>query len=160
MRFWITLCATGPRRKPSVKFPTRSRFYNLRLPKSSENFQIVDYCRFQAQKKIVVKTRFHDYRRRRIHWQIAGGLDARRARMFFRLARRKIRHLCRSNSHFPHVALGKSRLTLHQARNHNRHFWFLTNLSLTGLARDAFDRLFQLIVIRDGFVICASDKLA
>ena len=38
MRFWITLCATDPRQKPSVKFPTRSRFYNLQLPKSSENF--------------------------------------------------------------------------------------------------------------------------
>ena len=37
---------------------TRSRFYNLQLPKSSENFQTVDCCRLQAPKKIAVKNVF------------------------------------------------------------------------------------------------------
>jgi len=41
------------------------------------------------------KTRFYDSRGCRIHWEIAGFLDARCPRVFFRLARRKIRHLCR-----------------------------------------------------------------
>ena len=48
----------GSKAETISQIPKRSRFYNLRLPKSSENFQIVDYCRFQAQKKIVVKNAF------------------------------------------------------------------------------------------------------
>ena len=62
MRFWITLCTTRSRQKPSVKFPTRSKFYNLQLPKSSENFQTVDCYRFQAQKRQSSKTRIYDRR--------------------------------------------------------------------------------------------------
>jgi len=43
MRFQTIFYALNPERKPIVKFPTLSKFCNPRLPKLSENFQIMDY---------------------------------------------------------------------------------------------------------------------
>ena len=48
----------GSKAETISQIPKRSRFYNLRLPKLSENFQIVDCCMFQAPKKIFVKNAF------------------------------------------------------------------------------------------------------